>query len=187
MKIVIVPGWQNSGESHWQSIWERKLDGAVRIMVPSWDSPHARQWVDAIDAAIDGHSPVLLVAHSVGCLAAAEWISEHPDRTAAGFLVAPPDRHGPAIREGAPTFVHLPIRPLSVPVTVVSSRTDPYSDFETARAFAEITGARFVDAGSAGHINADAGYGDWPEGLVLLAELAAEVQGEPRPSDGSAY
>ncbi|HNN16403.1 MAG TPA: alpha/beta hydrolase, partial [Giesbergeria sp.] len=32
-------------------------------------------------------------------------------------------------------------------------------------------GARFIDAGERGHINAESGLGDWAEGMELLQSL----------------
>ena len=42
---------------------------------------------------------------------------------------------------------------------------------ERAEAFARGWGSRLVTIGAAGHINTDAGYGEWPEGRRLLDEL----------------
>jgi uncharacterized protein len=53
----------------------------------------------------------------------------------------------------------------------VASRNDPFTDFERSRVLAEAWGSRFVDAGNSGHLNADAGFGPWPLGEELLAEL----------------
>jgi predicted alpha/beta hydrolase family esterase len=44
-------------------------------------------------------------------------------------------------------------------------------DPDTARALAAAWGSRFVLLEKAGHINADAGFGPWPAGERLLAEL----------------
>ena len=40
-----------------------------------------------------------------------------------------------------------------------------------AAAFAAAWGSRLVTLDRAGHINAEAGYGPWPEGRRLLDEL----------------
>jgi hypothetical protein len=39
-------------------------------------------------------------------------------------------------------------------------------------------GSPLVDAGDLGHINADSGIGEWPEGVRLLASLIREEQAE---------
>ena len=40
-----------------------------------------------------------------------------------------------------------------------------------AKALARSIGSRFINAGSAGHINVDSGHGPWPEGEALSQEL----------------
>ena len=39
-RIVIVPGWRNSGPGHWQSLWAEQLEGAVRVQQQDWLVPH---------------------------------------------------------------------------------------------------------------------------------------------------
>jgi predicted alpha/beta hydrolase family esterase len=34
--ILIIPGYQNSGPDHWQSLWEDMLPDARRVEMPSW-------------------------------------------------------------------------------------------------------------------------------------------------------
>jgi hypothetical protein len=44
-RIVIVPGWRNSGPGHWQSLWAEQLEGAVRVQQQDWLVPHRDAWV----------------------------------------------------------------------------------------------------------------------------------------------
>ena len=60
---------------------------------------------------------------------------------------------------------------LPFPSIVVASSDDLYMLPEDARALARAWGSRFVLLEDAGHINGDAGFGPWPEGERLLAEL----------------
>jgi len=62
----------------------------------------------------------------------------------------------------------------------VFSRDDPYCSPERARAMAADWGAEAIDAGPRGHLNADSGLGDWPEGLALLGSLEP---GPPAPAE----
>ena len=64
-------------------------------------------------------------------------------------------------------------QPLPFPALLVGSRNDPYCSFERAEALAQAWGARFVDYGERGHINADSGLADWDEGHGWLQSLAA--------------
>lgn len=64
------------------------------------------------------------------------------------------------------------LAPLPFPATVIASRTDHYMRFARAP-LAAAWGAGLVDYGDAGHINAAAGFGPWPDGPRLLAALQA--------------
>ena len=52
-----------------------------------------------------------------------------------------------------------------------ASHNDPYCSFARAFAMAQAWGARCIDYGMAGHINADSALGDWPEGHASLTQL----------------
>jgi predicted alpha/beta hydrolase family esterase len=54
---------------------------------------------------------------------------------------------------------------------LVASRDDLHCTFEKARSLARDWGAKLVDAGKAGHINADSDLGDWEQGQALLRRL----------------
>ena len=63
---------------------------------------------------------------------------------------------------------------LPFPSVLVGSRNDPYCGWERARGFAADWGAVFVDLGHAGHINAESGLGDWPQGHAFLIDLMSK-------------
>ena len=93
-------------------------------------------------------------------------------RVIGALLVAPADvdseqRTPPEVRSFSP----MPLDPLPFATIVAASRTDPYVDVARARHFARAWGAAFVDAGDAGHINAESGLGLWPEGHLLVSGL----------------
>jgi predicted alpha/beta hydrolase family esterase len=93
---------------------------------------------------------------------------------AGALLVAPADvdeiQHLlPEVASFAPVpLVRLPFRSV-----VVTSADDPYVEPARARRFATAWGARLVERGRAGHINAESGFGEWPAGHRLLDELRA--------------
>lgn len=69
---VIVPGWRNSGAGHWQTLWADTLPGALRVEQADWDWPRRDAWVDRIVQTIRrAPGPVVLAAHSLGCIAVA--------------------------------------------------------------------------------------------------------------------
>ena len=91
----------------------------MRISPASWDEPELDDWLEAITRVTTPDS--VLVAHSLGCLAVANWL----------------------VRGG------------------------------TARSIAATWRVPIEFVGDAGHINAAAGVGDWPQGHKLLRALVS--------------
>ena len=176
--VLLLPGLGDSGPAHWQSRWEHLHPQCVRVVQDDWQRPHVDRWCQRLEEAVrTARGPVLLAAHSLGCALVAHWWSRGtPERILGALLVAPADVESP---EHTPPetrpFAPLPLSPLPFPATVVASRNDPYVPLERARLFAARWGAAFVDAGTRGHINAESGLGDWPEGWRLLVELQTNV------------
>ena len=172
--VLILPGYDDSGPGHWQSLWEKAHPEYRRVQQRSWTAPVCDDWVAALDAAIaTAPSPPVLVAHSLGCHAIAHHASRHTRAVHGALLVAPPnvdDPEFPAVIKG---FRPIPRAPLPFPSIVVSGDDDWYMAPDDARELARAWGSRFVLLERGGHINADAGFGPWPEGEHLLAELTA--------------
>ncbi|WP_010277086.1 MULTISPECIES: RBBP9/YdeN family alpha/beta hydrolase [unclassified Streptomyces] len=169
MSYVVVPGIDGSDEAHWQSRWEAGWGAeAVRIAPGSWSAPDLEDWVAALGKAYEavaGRGPVVLVAHSLGCWAVAEWLRRARPEDAAAFLVAPPDPHGPAFpAEAAPAFVPLRPAPLPCPALLVASADDPYCPPRKSADLATAWGARLRLVGSRGHLNTASGVGEWGGG-----------------------
>lgn len=186
--LLIVPGLGNSGPDHWQTLWENALPGARRADLGAWDRPTPTQWDARLDMAIgaaarDGGRPVILIAHSLGCIAAARWgearRNDAPVPVAGALLVAPPDLDHcaelPELASLAP-FAPAPDAPLPFPSILVASRDDPYCPLPGAQALAARWGSQFVDAGAHGHINAASGLGRWDAGLMLLRDLVERAE-----------
>ncbi|MBT2188101.1 RBBP9/YdeN family alpha/beta hydrolase [Sphingobium nicotianae] len=174
--ILTVPGLCNSGPTHWQSIWERDLEGCARADLESWDAPRRNAWVNKLNLAIrDAGRPVILVAHSLGCHAVAWWAAmEQPafgDPVLGALLVAPPEVDVAPMDARLKPFGPTPKAPLPFPSIVVASHDDPYIQFHRARRLAQFWGSRFADAGSVGHINAQSNLGAWHFGQFLLRKL----------------
>ena len=172
-KVLLLPGWQNSGPDHWQSRWEA-VHGDERVEQHDWMQPLRGDWIARLeDVVLSTREPAVLVAHSLGCLLVAAWASHsrNTHRVKAALLVAPGDVEQEALRPVLTSWSPIPLRTLPFKSILVASHNDPYCSFERARGFAAAWGSRLVDAGTAGHINADSGLGDWPQGQVLLNEL----------------
>jgi predicted alpha/beta hydrolase family esterase len=166
--FLIQPGWQNSGPHHWQTLWEEQLgSAATRVPQQDWMVPERIAWTRVLDATIRRTpAPVVILAHSIGCLATIFAVTAAP--VAAMVLVAPAD----AERADAPgalhTFTPIPMEPLNVPALVFASDSDPYCGLDRALAFAGAWKADLEIVTGGGHINADAGFGPWPDGWLMV-------------------
>ena len=171
--ILILPGWQNSGPDHWQSRWEAQ-HGYRRVDQHDWMQPRRGDWIARLeDVILSTDGPVLLVAHSLGCILTAAWaqVSRSTARVQGALLVAPGDAEREALRPVLPSWSPIVRQRLPFASVLVGSRNDPYCSFERAQGLASDWGSRFIDAGECGHINAESGLGDWPEGHAQLLEL----------------
>jgi predicted alpha/beta hydrolase family esterase len=171
--VLILPGWQNSGPDHWQSRWER-LYGYERVDQHDWMRPLRGDWIARLeDVLLHRSEPVILVAHSLGCLLAAAWAahSRHTHLVRAALLVAPGDADREELRPVLTSWSPIPLQALPFKSILVGSRNDPYCVEARARHFASAWRAVYVDAGQQGHINAESGLGDWPAGHELLRQL----------------
>lgn len=176
--ILIVPGYTNSGPEHWQTRWQERLSTARRVEQAEWSKPVREDWVANVVAAVNGaERPVVLVAHSLGVPTVVHAVPEFRKRVAGAFLVAPPDVSNPKIRpRHLMTFGPYPREPLPFPSITIASRNDPFCAYEVAEDVATAWGSLFIDAGEAGHLNADSGYGPWPEGSMAFAQFLSRLQ-----------
>ncbi|MBO9681040.1 MAG: serine hydrolase family protein [Acidovorax sp.] len=173
--VLILPGWQNSGADHWQSRWER-LHGYRRVEQHDWMRPLRGDWTARLEEVVrDASAPVVLVAHSLGCILTAWWAAHSPNahRVRAALLVAPGDVERPDLAAQITGWSPIARQRLPFAATLVGSQDDPYCSFDRAQGLAADWGARFIDYGARGHINAESGLGDWTEGHGWLQALAA--------------
>lgn len=174
--FIILPGSGGSGPAHWQSRWESAHPGMRRFQPSSWDLPDFTDWLAALEAAVIAASePPVLVAHSLSCLLIAHWqtISQRPVKAA--LLVGVPDPASAVFPSYGMAFARIPEGRLRFASLVVTSTDDPYGSADYARARATQWGSRIAVIGPFGHINADSGLGDWPEGVALLEGLVSEA------------
>lgn len=175
-RLLTIPGLSCSGADHWQTLWEQRCEDCSRIELPDWDDPDPGAWIVAIDRAVTASiEPVLLVAHSLGCIAVAAWAQQAralAERHVQGaLLVAPPDVDAVDADPRIARFAPAPSAPLPFRAIVVASRNDRYATIGRSRRLADRWAARFNDVGERGHINAASGLGEWPEGQSLAEQL----------------
>ena len=103
--VLLLPGWENSGPQHWQSLWEER-HGYLRVDQHDWMKPLRGDWVARLEEVIlTRDEPVVLVGHSLGCILTAAWAShsKNTHRVRAALLVAPGDVERSDIREQIPS------------------------------------------------------------------------------------
>jgi predicted alpha/beta hydrolase family esterase len=167
--IIIVPGWRDSGPGHWQSLWAERLPGARRVIQDDWVMPTRQAWVRTLaELVLDSPRPVVIAAHSLGCIATSHLPPEAAARIQGALLVAPADPERRAILSD---FAPVPFGKLPYRSVLVASSNDPFCPIRLAGAYARAWGSEFVRLQQAGHINIESGHGEWPLGLALLQSL----------------
>jgi hypothetical protein len=168
--FVLVPGLNDSGPEHWQSLWQARAEFWLRVTQSRWNSPDIGRWIDAIGRSLAGRSrPAVLIGHSFGALASCCVAAAGRHRIAGLLLVAPAEPSRFEVEDSVPSS------PLGAPALVVASYNDPLMRFGRAAYWSKVWQADIADLGEAGHINAESGFGPWPYGLTLLHELVATI------------
>jgi len=187
--VLILHGYSGSGPGHWQSWLARTLaEHGGLVDMPHFSEPDAPD-LDTWLAELRGHLEAapkdaerVVVAHSLGCFLwlhhAVREVTERVDRV---LLVAPPapDVPEPAIK----TFQPPPLDPDALrkaarETRLVAGEGDPYCEMAVAKRMAEALRIELDVVPGAGHINIDAGYGDWP--AVLKWVRSKRVPLSPR-------
>jgi uncharacterized protein len=167
-RLVTVPGLNGSEGAHWQTWLERQYARSRRAVQDDWEAPHLDLWAQKVRATVaEVRGPVVLAAHSFGCLAAAHAITQGlvGDEVVGVLLVAPAS---PEKFRFAGVF---DAQRLAVPSVLVASQTDPWMPFDEALMLASRFGSALVNLGDAGHINTAAGFGPWPRARYFIDTL----------------
>jgi len=170
--VLILPGLSNSGDLHWQTLWEKQYH-FIRVEQHEWETPVRNDWVETLNQKIQQQKTdeILLVGHSLGCATIAFWSAASNKKIKGALLVAPSDTEASSYPTGTVGFSPMPLTRLHFPSIVVTSDNDYYVSTSRALFFAKAWGSEYVSIGKADHINAAAGFGPWPQGLVLLKRL----------------
>lgn len=180
--FLIVPGLRDHVEEHWQTYLAAQLAKVVTVPPLEHDKLSREARVQALNstlASIEG--PVVIVAHSAGCITTVHWAQQHAPQTGrikAALLATPADVEN-AMPAGYPTVQQLqsngwapiPRRPLPFKTMVAASRNDPLAQFARIEGLAADWGASLVDLGEVGHLNPAGGYGPWYGVHQLLQQL----------------
>jgi len=169
----IVPGLGNSVGKHWQTYFEKSAANFHRVEQKDWDTPKSTDWVENISKAIAGYDPetVVLIGHSLGCMAIANWAKTSNLKIKGALLVAPSDVEAPKYNFDTLGFEKVPLDRIDFKTILVTSNNDEWLSIDRAKFFAERWGSELINIGKAGHINVASGFGEWKAGLEILITL----------------
>lgn len=174
---LVIPGLAGSGLKHWQSRWEFRFTGKfTRVEQDNWDWPEKDVWVDRLqEYIVKLDEPVILVAHSLGCLTVVHWAAQYKSPLVKGaMLVAPADAALSKRLTFVKGFTPIPSETLPFRSVLVASTDDMYASLSRSESFARAWGSEFINLGEKGHINAMSGLGDWEEGLQILKTISID-------------
>jgi len=168
--VVIVPGLRDHVEQHWQTLLARRLPNAVSVPPMGREDLDCGKRVEQLERIVQAiEGPIVLVAHSGGCLTVAHWSRRTTREVQGALLATPPDFERP-MPEGYPRMEALrqagwfpvPRGKLPFRSLVLASRNDPLGQPERVAELARHWGAALFDLGEVGHLNPASGYGEWP-------------------------
>lgn len=171
--VLILPGYQDSGAEHWQTLWERENPDFKRVIQSDWEHPICKEWVAKLEEAVaEAGEDVILVAHSLACLVVVHWDAQKMHSSIKGaLLVAPPDSTSAVFPTAAEGFEKTPMGLLDFPSIIIASTNDPYASIDYAKSLAKAWGSALVNVGDKGHINSASDIGTWEEGNAYLGQL----------------
>jgi predicted alpha/beta hydrolase family esterase len=177
--VLFVPGLRDHVADHWQTLLAAEIPGSRTAPPLTEDKLSRAARVASLDRALaEIEGPVILVAHSAGCLTVAHWAQAHERPIQGALLATPADIERP-LPEGYPTkaalkaggWLPVPRAKLPFPSLVAASSNDPLADLDRTVALAIDWGSELALLGDVGHLNPAAGFGPWPAGLDLIAGL----------------
>lgn len=173
-KYLILPGFGNSDETHWQSIWEKENSADYyRIVQEDWYNPSCIKWVEKLEQTVQKFDEnLILIAHSLACLLVAHWSNVTKHKIRAALLVAAPDPRSIHFPKSIIGFQDFPVNKFKFKSSLIASTNDKYSSVEFIENCADKWGSKLYLIAGIGHINSDSKLGDWQEGKKILRELA---------------
>jgi uncharacterized protein len=161
--FLILHGRQGSGPGHWQTWLAGRLRGNGEHVaypdLPDADAPMLEQWLHVLAGeigALPGEHTVL--CHSLACVLWLHHVERGGRQADRLLLVAPP-----AEQESLGSFFPAPLPRLEHEARIACSDDDPYCPAGAAVLYGEALGIPVDLLPGAGHVNADSGFGPWPE------------------------
>ncbi|SNS72851.1 RBBP9/YdeN family alpha/beta hydrolase [Pseudomonas segetis] len=185
IRYLIIPGWHGSPAEHWQSHWQRVLPNSSRVEQDNWQHPQKTSWVEQLQRAIaDDTRPVVLIAHSLGCVTVAHWAAQAPkeliNRVLGALLVAPADVERLNCPGPLRNFAPIPSARLPFPSQLIGSDNDPAASANRALQLAQAWGSEVSILRGVGHINVSSGHSRWEQGFSHLYRLQRQLEDDSR-------
>ncbi|WP_312703448.1 alpha/beta hydrolase [Stutzerimonas nitrititolerans] len=185
IRYLIVPGWQGSPDDHWQSHWQRTLPNSSRVEQADWLMPRRDDWVAELERSVASDArPVVLVAHSLGCITVARWAAQAPQellrRVRGALLVAPADVQRSNCPDPLRNFAPIPRQPLPFASLLVGSDNDTAASAARAVELGRDWGSETAILAGAGHINVKSGHHRWEQGFAYLYRLQNRIEQNAR-------
>lgn len=180
-RYLILPGWQGSGSDHWQTHWQELLPNATRVEQLDWQWPNRQDWITSLEQHIAAaQTPVILIAHSLGCVTVAHWAAQASPASLAlvkgALLVAPADVDRPNCPMPLCDFAPIPRQLLTFPSVLVGSDNDRAATLSRAVQIGKHWGSETVILSGAAHINSAAGFTRWEDGFGYLYRLQNTIE-----------
>lgn len=165
-KTLILHGWGGSDAPHWQA-W---LAGEIAkdygtVIFPLLDNPHfpsKNRWMKQVKHLLSEFKPEVVICHSLGCTLWLHLCHEGELAPVQRLLLVAPPRLTCELETLKSFFpLETPSSLFAHEAMVVTSDNDPYMTQEEASAFQRSLGVEMKVLKNAGHINTDAGYGEW--------------------------
>ena len=171
LEFLILHGLEGSGPDHWQTwLASRLRERGERVSYPNLPDPfdpHPSDWDRALAEELALLESPVVLCHSLACLL---WLRAIARPTADPLasrvlLVAPPWRDDLEPVARSSTTAHAPATSRAAPeeTLIVCSDDDPYCPPGAVATYAKPLGIPAHVIPGAGHINTDAGYGEWPD------------------------
>lgn len=179
--VLLVPGLRDHVAQHWQTLLQAQQPAFRSVLPMGRDDLDCARRVAAIEQAAQAIAgPLLIVAHSGGCIMVAHWAQQTTRAVQGALLATPPDFESP-LPEGYPSVAQLqaggwlpvPRQRLPFGSIVAISRNDPLGRADRVAALAADWGSATANLGDVGHLNPASGHGPWPQALDLIARLSS--------------
>jgi predicted alpha/beta hydrolase family esterase len=166
-RVLILHGWGGSDYPHWQS-W---LAGEIAkdygtVSFPLLDNPHfpsKNRWMKQVKALLEDFKPHTVICHSLANTLWFHLCNEGEITPVKRLLLVAPPRCDLDMETIGTFFPVTPPQELfAEEKLLVTSTTDPYLDTAEAAALQKALHIEMHVVEDGGHLNEEAGYGEWP-------------------------